>query len=687
MSEQHPRDDDMEELERITSDALHARAAQVEPSPDAYARLADRVAGASRRPAPWWQAPRLLWLGAAGATAAIVAIALVMTVGGDDGDQVATPAVETPTPAPAEATPMPAATTTPDLAPTPSADAVATDVIFPFDTMSVVYPSGEAAAAAFYRALAGSDEDPVLRATGATPGTDEVEFLVMPTGPEAPTDPTPQQAVATIVTIELGPGRWGVTQVISGFVSLRVDGVEPDGTLRFSGESSDDAAGPGLVLLDAATGAAVGGGGVEVDQSTGAFEAAVSGEELAGAGDRLLALAAVEPFGSASPALTVIDVDLGTVGPARPTPVGAGPNANQGRPDGVIWPVEAVQPFGEWPTTPEDAAQQFVQQLGGWTLPVGDVTFLDPILMIADVVLQFTDESGEPFGTSTRVRVVGGFDDAGVQNWGVQWALSDFIEIDRTFFDGNEFLVSGAGQGFEGVIEARLVDPTGNVAAEGFVTAGGVEMGPIEGSITLTENLPGPGFALLFDVGGLGTTPSSLTIVPIELPELDSSVQTGDPDSCSAAGLEPPAPDPNLPDVVEARRQAIAGAAIACDWEVLAEQFDPSDFSYSFGENVDAIAFWQQVEADGGDVMRFLVETLKLNWVLDDQAGASPESFYIWPDAFPMIWEDVTEEMRDALRPLYDDRDFEGFANIGGFAGYRIAITDSGQWLYFVAGD
>ncbi|MEM7287261.1 MAG: hypothetical protein AAF480_12985 [Actinomycetota bacterium] len=388
---------------------------------------------------------------------------------------------------------------------------------------------------------------------------------------------------------------------------------------------------------------------------------------------------------AAEPPATVTPTPSPTLHPTTtPTPVGG--QGNVGRPDGVIWPVEAVQPFGEWPMSAEDAAQQFVQALGGWLLPVGEARMLDPILMIADVELQFTDEAGDPFGTSTTVRVVGGFDEAGVPNWGAVWARSDFIEVDRVFYDGTDFLVSGTGQAFEGVIETRLVDPSGNVAGQGFFTGGGVEMAPIEGTVALTESWPGPGFALLYDLGGLGITPTSLTVVPVVLPELDEP----DPGagSCSAETLEAPTPDPDLPEAVEATRQAIAGAAIACDWAALDALIDPSLFSFSFGADSDAVTFWQEVEGDfGGEPMRFLVETLKLNWILDDQTGATPVNWYIWPDAFPMIWEDVTPEMREALRPLYDDQDFEGFANIGGFAGYRLAITDTGNWLYFIAGD
>lgn len=497
--------DDMDEIERIARDALHARADQVEPSPDAYARLADKVAGAADRPTPWWQSPRLLWLGAAGATAAVVAIALVATFSGDDGDEVATPGLETPTP-----------------------------VIEP-----TTGPDGT-----------------------ATPEPTE------PTEPPAATTPTPTPTLHPTTT---------------------------------------------------------------------------------------------------------------------PAPIDG--QGNVGRPEGVIWPVEEIQPFGEWPDSPETAAQNFVTNIAGWTLPVGDVTFLDPILMIADVELQFTDESGEPFGTSTTVRVVGGFDDNGVANWGVQSARSDRIQVFRVFTLDNEFLVTGDGVGFEGVVEVRLVDANANVAGEGFFTGGSFELAPLEGTVPITENFPGPGFAILFDVGGLGVSPSALTIVPIVLQDLDPPPLGTGP--CSAEGLEPPTPDPDLPGQIEATRQAIAAAAIACDWDALGALIDPANFRYSFGGGNDPIKFWQEAEAAiGNEPMRYLVETLKLNWVLDQPPPEAdvPDS-YIWPDAFPMLWDDVTPDMRDALRPLYDDLDFEGFANIGGFAGFRLAIDEDGIWRYFLSGD
>jgi hypothetical protein len=307
--------------------------------------------------------------------------------------------------------------------------------------------------------------------------------------------------------------------------------------------------------------------------------------------------------------------------------------------------------------------------------------------MIADVTLQSIGEDEQPFGAATVVRVIGGFDDNGNPNWGVQWARSDLIQIFRVFSLDNEFLVTGDGLAFEGVIETRLVDANGNVAGEGFLMGGGVELAPIEGSVPITQNFPGPGYAILYDVRGLGIAPTALTIVPIVLENIDTPEPgTG---SCSSEGLEPPTPDPDLPEAVETTRQAIAAAAIACDWQALDALIEPTNFRYSFGGGNDPIRFWQEAEgAVGNEPMRFLVETLKLNWVLDTPPPEAevPDS-YIWPDAFPMIWDEVTPEMRDTLRPLYDDLDFEGFATIGGFAGYRLAITDSGDWVYFLSGD
>ncbi len=372
-----------------------------------------------------------------------------------------------------------------------------------------------------------------------------------------------------------------------------------------------------------------------------------------------------------------------------PTPTPTGPQQPTGVPDRIIWPVAATESFGEWPTSPEDAARRFVRALRGWELPVGSVTFQDPTKLLADVVLQSIGEDGQPFGEAARVRLAGGFDADGVQRWGVRWLRSDRIQVDDSFWAGprggpQQFVAVGRAHTFEGTIDVTIVDQGGSVVAEGFATGGGTELQEILGGPVVLEHPGGPGFAVLADLGGLGTVPSTLTIVAVDIPAATENPPERDPARCSARDLDPPEPDPDLPEPVEATRQAIAAAAIACDYEALAALTDSSSFTYSFGSSGDPGGFWRESERRSGEVLRFMVETLKLDWVPDDTTGTT---YYTWPGVFTRNWSEVPDAERDALRPLYGDNDFLQWDQFGGFFGWRHGIDDRGTWRFFVAGD
>lgn len=398
------------------------------------------------------------------------------------------------------------------------------------------------------------------------------------------------------------------------------------------------------------------------------------------------------PTATASPTPTT----TATVTPEpalTPSPGGPGAApAEPGPPAGVIWPAAAVLPFGEWDTDPASAAQGFVAALTGFDLPVGAVTMLDPIEPIADVTLQSRDEAGEPFGAATVVRVLGGFDDAGERRWGAAWARSDEIRIDSWDFVGDPiaFEPRGVGRAFEGTISVSLLvaipvstgsdDEQSGVVGEWFVMGGGVELEPLSGSVPVDANPGGPGYAVFADRGGPGVAPTSLTIEGIDIPAVASDEAPG----CSASGLEAPEADETLPQAVEATRQAIAAAATACDAEGLEALINPAGFSYSFGENGDPIGFWQDLEATGGEPLKFLVGTLSLPWAVDDLGD---EPLFVWPDVFVADWADVTDAQKDELRLLYDDGDIAGWESFGGFIGYRVGITESGDWIFFLIGD
>lgn len=668
-----------DELEERMRRTLHSRAGEIEPAADAYARLADRATAASGRQA-WWRGPQMLWAATAGGMAALLVVLGVLVFSGDDSDSTATDPTQ-PTPAQiAEPTPDGSESPTTDAVPTPTSLPVvssAPPVIWPVGAPDDSWPaSADQAVARFYEDVFGLIDVP-LALLDVPEGSGFVQILAF--GNADLTDVGDE--VANFVLVEAEPGRWGIAEVSSQIsieppldrtreglrgldLTVFAEGIDGEVSVRVVGTG-------GLLLADGSVVVGPEGLGTTVIDT-------VDAPTYTGPGV-VIAWGFPPDRGAPAVALTQVEIAPGDSVETEPPPLPEGP------PAGVMWPVETQQPFGEWPNRPEEAAQQFVTSVGGWRLPIGSISPVDPAAGIVDVQLQSIDEEGNPFGTAATVRVIGATHTEGLEQWGVLSVRSDMIIVDRTFYDGNDFLVSGLGWAFEGVIDVRLVDSAGSVAGEGFLMGGGVELRPLEGTVPLTESLPGPGFAVFSDVGGLGVAPIALTVTRIELPELRDNAAPGE--TCSAEGLEPPEPDSSLPDAVEATRQAIATAAVTCDWAALDLLIDESAFSYSFGGGNDPVGFWHDAEATGGEPMRFLVETLKLAWVLDSGGGFSGEDLYIWPDVFVLPWHDVVEAQKDALRPLYGDDDFDSFARIGGFAGFRLAITSAGDWVYFIAGD
>ncbi len=116
------------------------------------------------------------------------------------------------------------------------------------------------------------------------------------------------------------------------------------------------------------------------------------------------------------------------------------------------------------------------------------------------------------------------------------------------------------------------------------------------------------------------------------------------------APVEPEAVPPAVAATATARRQA----ALAGDWEALRAQL-PADgrFTASFGFPDDPIAYYQQLQAEGTDVLGILADLLTQPHAVDDG------EFHVWP--------------RDYLED--------------GYLGWRVGIEADGTWRFFVAGD
>lgn len=188
-------------------------------------------------------------------------------------------------------------------------------------------------------------------------------------------------------------------------------------------------------------------------------------------------------------------------------------------------------------------------------------------------------------------------------------------------------------------------------------------------------------------VAAAGTFDSNTRVLDRMMAALDL-LAPGNQARCSAAGADRPPQQPGLPEPVARMRADIAGAALACDYAALAAlalEGPSPQFTYSFGDRGDPAAYWRTAEADGRPVLRHLVQLLSTPFGTRDGAGSAQ---YVWPSAFAYeTWEEVPAEARRALGSVYSDDDLAQFAAFGSYAGLRIGITASGDWLFFVGGD
>jgi hypothetical protein len=152
--------------------------------------------------------------------------------------------------------------------------------------------------------------------------------------------------------------------------------------------------------------------------------------------------------------------------------------------------------------------------------------------------------------------------------------------------------------------------------------------------------------------------------------------------SCSARGLSASLPAQKIPAKVASVRARIAKAAVACNYQALQRiAYEKDSFSFSFGSEKSPAAYWKQQEARGDRPLARLVKILGLP-VTRNEAGA-----YAWPSAYT---EHPTAKDWNALvrAGVYARAAVDRMRKGGNmYFGYRSAITKTGDWQFFVAGD
>jgi hypothetical protein len=152
--------------------------------------------------------------------------------------------------------------------------------------------------------------------------------------------------------------------------------------------------------------------------------------------------------------------------------------------------------------------------------------------------------------------------------------------------------------------------------------------------------------------------------------------------TCSAARLSKTVPKQNVPAVVARVRQQIVNAAVACDYAAL-ERIgkEKGSFSFSFGSEHSAAAYWRRLEARHLRPLALLVAILKLPVTRNETRA------YAWPSAYTAHptradWNALVRA--GVLTRVEADAERRG-GNV--YYGYRTAISPAGDWQFFIKGD
>jgi hypothetical protein len=141
-----------------------------------------------------------------------------------------------------------------------------------------------------------------------------------------------------------------------------------------------------------------------------------------------------------------------------------------------------------------------------------------------------------------------------------------------------------------------------------------------------------------------------------------------------------PAPDPlaALPEEVRATRAALLAAAQAGDWDAVGSLI-PTDvpFTSNYGGESDHVAFYRALDTD------LLAEVVAL---LEGPFGQVSD-VVVWPELHSRVPFAFGADERTELEGRFGAEALATWEAAGAYLGWRIGITEAGEWIFLVAGD
>jgi hypothetical protein len=155
------------------------------------------------------------------------------------------------------------------------------------------------------------------------------------------------------------------------------------------------------------------------------------------------------------------------------------------------------------------------------------------------------------------------------------------------------------------------------------------------------------------------------------------SDETTPPRACSAEGMVvPELSGEGQPGPVADARIAIIEAARACDYAALADLAAPGPMVATIDGRQVPVTEWEAEEEQGEPVLRSVAGVLTL-----EPAEAAEDGAVTWPSAVDWPFSDVgPADERRALVAVVGEEGVFGWAETGGYAGWRTTIGADGVW-------
>jgi hypothetical protein len=144
-----------------------------------------------------------------------------------------------------------------------------------------------------------------------------------------------------------------------------------------------------------------------------------------------------------------------------------------------------------------------------------------------------------------------------------------------------------------------------------------------------------------------------------------------------------------LPAPVKRLREQIIAAAVTGDFEklkpIVEANGEPPQFGFTEADDPLEYLKAQSGDPDGSEILAILIEVLDAGYVHVDVG--TTEEMYIWPYFARYPFDKLTAAQMVELFKIITAGDYEDMKPLGTYTFYRVGISPTGEWKYFVAGD